>query len=88
MFGDWASHFANFSSTGAHVGKPWASAPGYIQNACATLEVPWPSTAEAAKKQYHAKAKKAHPDAGGKVEDFKKVQEAWELLEQYFREHK
>lgn len=69
--------------------KPWGSAPGYLHAYLETLEMKWPVSREDAKKQYRAMAMKTHPDRnGGNADAFKKVQSAWERVEEYFEKAK
>ena len=41
------------------------------------------ATKDECKKAYKVLAKKYHPDVGGTIEDFRKLNEAYELLKEY-----
>lgn len=59
-----------------------ASSPGEVDNKefYEILEVPQNATQDEIKKSYRKKVVKAHPDKGGDVEEFKKLQAAYEIL--------
>jgi hypothetical protein len=85
--------FAQTGNTGfgfpsKHQGKPWATAPAYLQDYCATLELKWPCTRDEAQAAFRTKVKKHHPDVGGDAKTFQTVQAAWDALNQYFEVRK